>query len=71
MALFKADSRMSAALSTASFKLRRVSALAGSDLVMNLYRCPTEDGRLAVSRLHVCQTAMRSCQQHLKPESYR
>lgn len=67
MALFRADSRMRAALATASFTLRRVSALAGSDLVINLYRCPTEDGRLAVSKVHICQVAMRSRQERLGP----
>lgn len=54
MTLLSAASRIMAALSTASAKLRRVSAELGSALVMNLYRWPMAAGWFTVRRVHVC-----------------
>jgi len=50
--LFKADSRMRAALFTDSERLRTL-VLGGS--VTKRYKCPTDDGMFAVSKVHVCE----------------
>jgi hypothetical protein len=54
--LFRADSRMRAAVVTASEILCGV-APGGSEPVTKRYKCPTDDGRFVVSRVHVCAKA--------------
>ena len=57
MQLFKADSRMRAALCIASETLRRVEGSLGSSLVAKWYSEPTDAGKFAVSSVHVCADA--------------
>ena len=57
MTLFNADSRISAALFTAAGISISVSFCVPLslrvDLVTKRYKCPTAEGRLAVSKVHV------------------